>query len=70
MLRSMVLGETISAAGSNNPSPMGGTSQRFVRIPEDDETIWVVSNTFFDLEPKPQAWLDKALMCKRSRKWP
>lgn len=60
--RTFILGEQISIAGGRSSTPLSGGTQRFIRVPEDGETIWVVSNTFFDLEPKPESWLDKAFI--------
>lgn len=62
VLRTLILGEQISVAGGQSSTPLSGGNQRFVRIPEDGDTIWVVSNTFYDLEPKPESWLDKAFI--------
>jgi hypothetical protein len=62
VLASFVLGEQLSIAGGVSSTGMSGGNQRFVRIPEDGDTIWVVSNTFYDLEAKPEAWLDKAFL--------
>jgi len=61
-LATLVLGQNIDIAGGKSSTPMMGGNQRFVRIPEDGETIWVVSNTFFDLEAKPDSWLDKGFI--------
>lgn len=62
LLRSFVLGISPGTSGGQTSTPMSGGSQRYVRIPEDGETIWTVSNTFFDLEAKPDAWLDKSFI--------
>lgn len=62
VLASLVLGEQLSIAGGVSSTGLSGGNQRFVRIPEDGDTIWVVSNTFYDLEAKPEAWLDKAFI--------
>jgi hypothetical protein len=62
VLASLVLGEQLNIAGGVSSTGMSGGNQRFVRIPEDGDTIWVVSNTFYDLEAKPEAWLDKAFL--------
>lgn len=61
-LGTMVLGQNIDIAGGQSSTPMMGGNQRFVRIPEDGETIWVVSNIFTELEAKPENWLDKAFI--------
>jgi len=62
IVKSLILGEQINIAGGRSSTQFDGGSQRFVRIPDDGETIWVVSNTFIDLEPKPESWLDKAFI--------
>ncbi|MBB5039140.1 DUF4340 domain-containing protein [Prosthecobacter dejongeii] len=62
VIKSFVLGKTIDTAGGRTSNQFGGGSQRFVRIPEDGDTIWVVSNPFTDLEAKPDSWLDKAFI--------
>ena len=61
-LAAMVLGENVEIAGGKTSTPMMGGNQRLVRVPDDGETVWVVSNTFFDLEPKPENWVDKAFI--------
>lgn len=61
-LGTLVLGQNIDIAGGKTSTPMMGGNQRFVRIPNDEETIWVVSNTFPELEAKPENWLDKAFI--------
>ncbi len=62
VLASFVLGEQLNIAGGVSSTGFSGGNQRFVRIPEDGDTIWVVSNTFYDLEAKPESWLDKAFI--------
>ena len=61
-LATLILGGNIETTGGNSNPMTGGSNQRFVRIPEDGETIWVVNNTYFDLESKPENWLDKAFI--------
>ena len=60
--RSFVLGEQLNIAGGRSSTQFSGGAQRFVRIPDDGETIWVIDNTFYDLDPKPETWLDKAFI--------
>lgn len=62
IIKSLILGKTIDTAGGRASNQFGGSGQRFVRIPDDGDTIWVVSNPFTDLEPKPESWLDKAFI--------
>lgn len=61
-LATIILGSNTDIGGTQNPNPMQGSSQRLVRTLEDGETIWQVSNTFFDLEAKPENWVDKAFI--------
>lgn len=62
LLASLVLGKQLEISGGMSSTSFNGGSQRFVRIPDDGDTIWVVSNTFYDIEAKPDSWLDKAFM--------
>lgn len=59
---SFVLGGNVTSSGSLNASPYGGNSERLVRMvaPDDGNTIWTIGNTFYDIESKPDAWLEKA----------
>ena len=65
-LKSFVLGGNVaSQGGRSSASPFGGgPEERLVRIPEDAEkdTIWVVGNSFYDLQPKAVEWIDKAFI--------
>lgn len=60
--KSLVLGASVTSSGNANASPFGGSNERLIRMvsPDDGETIWVVGNTFADLESKPDTWLEKA----------
>lgn len=62
LLASFVLGKQLDITGGVSSTSFNGGNQRFIRIPEDGDTIWVVSNTFYDIESKPEAWLDKAFL--------
>lgn len=61
-LATLIFGSNIETSGGNSNPMMGGTNQRFVRVPDDGESICVVNNTYFDLEAKPENWLDKAFI--------
>ena len=58
--KSLVLGGSITSSGNPNASPMSGSSERLVRIPEDGDTIWTIGNTFEDLDTKADSWIEKA----------
>lgn len=62
VLATLILGSNTDIGGTQNPNPMQGATQRLVRTLGDDETIWQVSNTFFNMEAKPDSWLDKAFI--------
>lgn len=61
-LATLIFGSNIETSGGNSNPMTGGTNQRFVRVPDDGESICVVNNTYFDLEAKPENWLDKAFI--------
>jgi hypothetical protein len=58
--KSLILGANVTSSGNANASPLGGSNERMIRIPDDGDTIWVVGNTFSDLETKPDTWIEKA----------
>ncbi len=64
LIKSMVLGANIESSKVGTPaSPFGGGSnERFVRVPDDGDTVWVVANQFYDLQPKPEEWIDKSFI--------
>lgn len=65
-IKSLILGGNVeSQGGKSSASPFGNMSEeRLVRIPEDSEkdTVWVVGSSFYDLQPKPVEWIDKAFI--------
>lgn len=62
VIKSLILGKQLNVVGGRSNTQFDAGNQRFVRMPEDGDTIWVISNTFFSLEPKPEVWLDKAFI--------
>ena len=64
LIKSMVLGTNIESSKVGTPaSPFGGGSnERFVRVSDDGDTVWVVANQFFELQPKPEEWIDKSFI--------
>ncbi len=65
-IKSLILGGNVeSQGGKSSASPFGNQSEeRLVRIPEDAEkdTIWVVGNSFYDLQAKPVDWIEKSFI--------
>lgn len=65
-IKSFILGGNVqSQGGRNSASPFGNMSnERLVRIPEESEkdTVWVVDNAFYDIQPKPVEWIDKSFI--------
>lgn len=65
-IKSIILGGNVEAQGGrSSSSPFGGGSdERLVRIDADAEkgTIWVVGNSFYDLQAKPVEWIEKSFI--------
>jgi Domain of unknown function (DUF4340) len=61
-LATLILGNNVDISGGATSTPMMGGNTRLIRIPSDADTIWNVSNTFYDLEAKPENWLDKSFI--------
>lgn len=60
-LKNLLLGKK-HTRGSGEESPFGGGDMpvgRYVMVPEAQPKVWLVSETFADVEPKPEQWLDK-----------
>jgi len=64
LLASFIAGTTVeSAGGASSGNFMGGPNpQRFVRIPKDENTVWLVADGLSDIVAQPQEWLDKNLV--------
>jgi hypothetical protein len=62
VVHSFVVGGTVDSSGAESANPMmrGGSDRRFVRLPADNDSIWMVANGFVDLTGKPSDWLDKS----------
>lgn len=58
---SVILGKEVATSGTNSQQ-MGQTSPRFVRLPADEDSIWMVVSPFYDLKSKPADWLDKSFI--------
>jgi hypothetical protein len=61
-VHSLLLGKKATRQ-SENASPMGGGGDypvgRYVAVPSNPETVWLVSETLTDVEAKPDRWLSK-----------
>jgi hypothetical protein len=60
-LATLVLGGDVKVSGGNSPQ-MGAPSQRLVRIPQDEDSLWMVGTTLGSFQAKPEEWLDKAFI--------
>ena len=60
-LATLILGGDVKVSGGNS-SPMNQTSQRLVRIPKDEDSLWMVGTNFGTFRAKPEEWLDKAFI--------
>jgi hypothetical protein len=48
-----------SSGGASSGNMFGGpTPQRFVRTPNDKDTVWVVDDSFDEFQADPRLWLD------------
>ncbi len=63
-LKTLVLGEAAKVSKVGAPaSPFGDSSNsRLVRLTDDGDTVWEVSNQFYDLQAKPEEWIDKSFI--------
>lgn len=69
LLNSVIAGKYMQSSGGANANSMNGaTEQRFVRIPSDGETAWLINDIFYDIQATPQDWLDKAFFDVRKLK--
>lgn len=60
-LATLILGGDVKVSGGNSPQ-MGAPSQRLVRIPKDEDSLWMVGTTLGSFQAKPEEWLDKAFI--------
>jgi uncharacterized protein DUF4340 len=69
VLSSMIAGSYMqSSGGANSASMNGAPEQRFVRVPTDGETAWLINDIFYDIQATPQDWLDKSFIDVRKLK--
>ncbi|RBP35851.1 uncharacterized protein DUF4340 [Roseimicrobium gellanilyticum] len=62
LLGSVVVGSSPKSSGGASSTNMfgGPTPQRFVRTPNDKDTVWVVDDSFDELLSDPRLWLNMA----------
>lgn len=60
---SLLLGKKYTKGSGGGDSPFGGGGDfpvgRYVLVQGGSPRVWLVSETFNDIEPKPEQWLDK-----------
>ena len=63
-IKTLVLGKNVtSSTVGREASPYGGGgNERYVRINDDGDTVWQVDGQFYDLQPKPEDWIDKSFI--------
>lgn len=63
-IASVVLGKNItSSTVGKEASPFGGGgSERYVRVKDDGTAVWVVDNQFYELQSRPEDWIDKGFI--------
>jgi hypothetical protein len=57
----LILGGDVSTSGGNNPQ-FGTPSQRLVRIPADEDSLWMIGSNLNEFQSKPEEWLDKGFI--------
>ena len=67
---SLIAGSAVeTTGGASSGNWMGGPGeQRFVRTPNDKDTIWLIGDSFYELSGDPKEWLDKAFLDVRQIK--
>ena len=69
VLTSIIAGKYMqSSGGASSNSFNGSVEQRFVRLPSDGETAWLINDIFYDIQATPQEWLDKGFLDVRKLK--
>jgi hypothetical protein len=62
-LATIIIGKNVeTTGGASSGSFNGPAEQRFVRVPTDGDTAWLVNDTVYDLQATPQEWLDKSFV--------
>ena len=63
-ISTLVLGKNVnSSTVGKEASPFGGGgSERYVRVANDTDAVWVVENQFYELQPKAEDWIDKSFI--------
>jgi hypothetical protein len=57
----LILGGEVSTSGGNSPQ-FGAPSQRLVRIPADEDSLWMIGGNLGEFQSKPDEWLDKSFI--------
>jgi hypothetical protein len=56
-----ILGGDVATSGGNS-TQFGAPAQRLVRVPADEDTIWMINSNLGDFQAKPEEWLDKSFV--------
>lgn len=60
VIRTVLLGKKSTRGGGGDPFGGGGwPNGRWIYLPDKPGTAWLVSETFSEIEPKPERWLSK-----------
>lgn len=57
----LILGGEVATSGGNSPQ-FGAPAQQLVRIPADEDSLWMISSNLGEFQAKPEEWLDKAFI--------
>lgn len=63
-LATLVLGKNItSSTVGKEASPFGGGgNERYVRVKDDGTAVWVVDNQFYEMQTRPEDWVEKSFI--------
>lgn len=70
VIATLIAGQTISSTGgASSGNMMGGPGeQRLVRVPKDENTVWTIGDSLYELQPDASEWLDKTFLGVRALK--
>ena len=69
LLSSFIAGKNIeSSGGASSGSFNGAGEQRFVRVPKDADTAWLINDSLSEIQTGPQEWIDKSFIDVRKLK--
>ncbi len=63
LLSSFIAGKNVaSSGGASSGSFNGAGEQRFVRVPKDTDSVWLINDSLAQIQTAPQEWIDKSFI--------